>query len=83
MTPGRVPVRADPRDFLDRVHHRSDTDHQPDPGADGDGDPGTAPAGSVGTWSRAILASSDYRYYASRNAADTPVGRDNYRFVAR
>ena len=38
---------------------------------------------SVGVWSRSILASSDYRYYASRNAADTPAGRDNYRFIAR
>ena len=38
---------------------------------------------SVGVWSRAILASSDYRYYASRNAADTPAGRANYRFIAR
>ena len=38
---------------------------------------------SVGTWSRAILASSDYRYYASRNPGDTPAGRANYRFMAR
>ena len=38
---------------------------------------------SVGTWSRAILASSDYRYFASRNAADTPAGRANYRFIAQ
>ena len=38
---------------------------------------------SVGVWSRVILASSDYRYYASRNAADTPAGRANYRFIAR
>ena len=38
---------------------------------------------SVGVWSRSILASSDYRYYASRNAADTPAGRANYRFIAR
>ena len=38
---------------------------------------------SVGTWTRAILASSDYRYYASRNASDTPAGRANYRFTAR
>ena len=30
---------------------------------------------SVGTWSRSILASSDYRYYASRNPGDTPAGR--------
>ena len=43
----------------------------------------TVRTNSIGTWSRAILASSDYRYYASRNAGDTPAGWDNYRFVAR
>ena len=38
---------------------------------------------SSGNWLRVILASSDYRYYASRNASDTPAGRVTYRFIAR
>ena len=38
---------------------------------------------AAGTWARTILASSDYRYYASRNPAATPTGKASYHLITR
>ena len=38
---------------------------------------------NVNTAKNRNLTSTDYRYYASRNAADIPAGRPNYPFIAR